>query len=178
MTEEDLKEFLFHSMKLFSDHPPNYHIKLYFECKKLDEEELAFFVQLLQDHLRSRNQGELLMYGIDEDYRSGDFLIFCNETNAIQQVFNEIKPLVEKVSFFEYGHATLLLPTKSGGYKKEGEQIGNGAEEREDEDENAVELPAPEGVSSEKSSGCLPTVVLMVLLLSIFICSRFIIHHL
>lgn len=140
-------------MQLRADHPPNHHISLYFECEVLNETEFDSFITTLQVTLSSSNRGELLMYAVDEGKNGGEFIIRCTDEHGILQTLNQLKPLLQTTTFFEYGYATLLLPTKSGGYKKEGESFGMGSEPREDTDESQADLPIPEGVEKLKSGG-------------------------
>ena len=155
MTKEELKEFLFHSMRLKADHMPNYHIKLYFECEELDENELDRFVDRLQNFLSTEGLGGLLMFGIHENFKEGDFIIRCSDIENIRLVFERIKPILNETSFFEFGYAGLVLPTETGGYIKEGEPFGVRTEPRDDDEELNVELPIPEGYEPKKKNAFL-----------------------
>ncbi|MCR9172532.1 MAG: hypothetical protein NXI10_08580 [bacterium] len=145
MTTEELKEFLFHSMRLKADHLPNHHIDLYFECEQLAEEELDAFVDQLQGILSDNQLGELLLYAIHENNNEGNFKLLCFDHRKIKLTFTKLLPLLQSTKFFEFGYATMFIPTKSGGYRTRGESFGMRSEGREDPDEVNAHLPIPPG---------------------------------
>ncbi len=139
-------------MRLWADFLPNHNIKLDFECEMLDEFEFNRFIDDIQNLLTSDALGEILMFGIDEDRRAGVIIIRCSDPNKIRLTMERIKPIIDKVNFFKFGWETLIIPTKSGGYKKDGEVIGKLGESREDEYELNADLPIPEGFEVSKRS--------------------------
>lgn len=153
MTENDLKEFLFHSMRLWGDHTPNYHINLYFECEELKDAELEAFVNRLQEFFAETGFGELLLFGIHENRMEGDFMIRCSDIEKIRLTLKRLLPILEGTAFFEFGYAGLVIPTKARGYKKEIEFFGIKKEPREDLDEMNVEFPIPAGFELRQRKG-------------------------
>jgi hypothetical protein len=160
MTKEDLKDFLFHSMRWKDDFPPNHHIRLSFQCEELSLDELDSFVDSIQTKLNENTLGELLMYGIDEDQKRGDFIIYCNDTSKIKEAFELILPIIEACSIFQNGWYSLLLPTTSNGYKVEEDVIRETIATQEED--VGILLPVPEGYVENQKRGCFTSLAALV----------------
>lgn len=149
-------------MRRVDDHSPNYHINVSFQCEELSLDELDAFVEAIQAKLTENGHGELLMYGIDEDQKNGDFLIYCNYPNRIKLTYDLIRPIVESCVFFQNGWYSLLLPTKTGGYIMEGWIIRESIPITGEYDE--LEPPIPEGFEEQEKGGCMPALTVIVVL--------------
>lgn len=166
--EEDLKSFLFHSMRLKGDHLPNYHIDLSYESNSITIDEIEVFSDKLELVLFEEASGELLMYGLDEDLKRGNFLIRCYDGLRCREVFETIRPTFEGQTCFQNAFVGMKIPTGIGGYSNYGEVIRDSIDPY-DEDIDAV-LPIPEGYENwneKQKKGCLQPLVISVITLII-----------
>jgi hypothetical protein len=155
MTEIELKPLLIalHSRK--HKGKPSHEIIISFECHVEDLNDIDRFVTCIQTRLDELKAGTLDIFGVDADASSGEFLIRCNETVNIENTYNEIRPILDDYSFFEYSYVVLKIPQSEGGYETKLEYI----KEANAPEDNDPELPVPAGI---KPIGCLGQLTLLL----------------
>lgn len=158
MTENELKTILGDVHLLRGTSRPSHEIIIRFECQVEDTDDIDRFVEVVQTRLNELNAGILDIFGVNVDGSSGEFLIRCNETVNIKNIFNEIRPILDDYSFFDYSHVEMLIPTTEGGYQTEIECV----KESSPPENTDPELPIAEGANLEKSKGCLGRLTLLL----------------
>ncbi|MFT6503271.1 MAG: hypothetical protein ACJASQ_003404 [Crocinitomicaceae bacterium] len=158
MTENELKTILGDVHLLKGTSRPSHEIIISFECPVEDLNDIDRFVTVVQTRLNELKAGTLDIFGVNVDASSGEFLIRCNETMNIESIYNEIRPILDDYSFFDYSHVALLMPQTGGGYQTKTECI----KESNTLEDNDPDLPIPDGVNSAKSTGCLGQLTILL----------------
>jgi hypothetical protein len=158
MTESELKTLLIALQSRKDTSKPSHEIIISFESQVEDLNDIDRFVTATQTRLDKINAGTLDIFGVDDDGSSGEFLIRCNEPMNVEDVYHEIRPILDDYNFFDYSYVVLRIHNSDGEYKPKFEYI----KEVNIPEDNDPELPIPAGVNLTESTGCLGQVALLL----------------